>query len=289
MQRFLIALALATACGGPRNAPPVANDRETDAVAGECSQAAAAYAKTLRPKKGAKVEPGKLEGIIAKHCVDDEWNKALRTCMASSGGEAAPGKPRPVCAERHQTQDQQEKLAAAVGPFVESIFEELMADMRRFADSMCACKDAKCAQGVSDELTKWSQELAKRMPEPPQMTEADQKRAAELGEKMGKCMQVAMTPAPAPLQLSSIDPASGDPKGGTQVKIIGTGFLGDGGRKAKVYFGAKEGKFLRFEGDTELYVETPAGKAKDKVDVRVVFDPGGEMTLPKAYTFAKKK
>jgi hypothetical protein len=69
---------------------------------------------------------------------------------------------------------------------------EAMAKMTEFKDEMCKCKDAKCAQDVSDKMTKWSQEASKTAKEPPKMNEADTKRAQEIGEQMGKCMQTAM-------------------------------------------------------------------------------------------------
>lgn len=278
---FLIAAVFVGACGAS-SPKPVANDQPANAAAGECSQIAGTAAKSMRAKPNAPA--GKLEAEIAKRCVDDEWNTALRRCMSTATSDADRGK----CTDRHLTRDQQEKLTAAVGPYVESLLEEAMTAMRGFADRMCACKDAQCAQQVSEEMQKWGQEISKRENELRAMSEADQQRASELGEKMGKCMQTVMTPPPQPLKVSSIDPASGDPKGGTQVKIVGTGFTGDG-RTAKVYFGTKEGKAVKITSDTEITVEAPAGKAKDVVDVRVVFEPGGEQKLPKAYTFAKKK
>ena len=87
---------------------------------------------------------------------------------------------------------------AAVGCKKKGGMAEAMNKMGEFKDKMCACKDAKCAEGVSDELTKWSQEMAKTMQQPPKMSEADQKRAAEMGEQMGKCMQTAMGAGAAP-------------------------------------------------------------------------------------------
>jgi hypothetical protein len=69
---------------------------------------------------------------------------------------------------------------------------EALAKMRELKDEMCKCKDAKCAQDVSDKMTKWSQDQAKNQKEPPKMSDADQKTAAQLGEEMGKCMQTAM-------------------------------------------------------------------------------------------------
>ena len=65
----------------------------------------------------------------------------------------------------------------------------------RFADDMCNCSDMACAQGVSDEMVRWSQEQAKSQTAPPDLTDEEQKRAVEIGERMGNCMQKAMMPA----------------------------------------------------------------------------------------------
>lgn len=72
---------------------------------------------------------------------------------------------------------------------------EAMAKMTEFKDKMCACKDAKCAQGVQEEMTKWSQEMAKnagdKKPEP--MSEEDTKKYTEATTKMAECAQTAMS------------------------------------------------------------------------------------------------
>ena len=89
---------------------------------------------------------------------------------------------------------------------------EAMAKMTEFKDEMCKCKDAKCAQDVSDKMTKWSQEQSKNQKEPPKMSEEDQKKAAAIGEEMGKCMQTAMsagaTGSADPAAAGSADPAA---------------------------------------------------------------------------------
>ena len=69
---------------------------------------------------------------------------------------------------------------------------DAMAKMQEFADEMCKCKDAKCAQDVSDKMTKWGQEQSKNAKEPPKMNEADTAKAQEIGKKMGECMTKAM-------------------------------------------------------------------------------------------------
>jgi hypothetical protein len=74
-----------------------------------------------------------------------------------------------------------------------------LAKMTELKDKMCACKDPDCAKKVSDEMTAWSQEAAKKGTTA-KMNEADQKKASELGVAMGECMQKASTVAPSPTQ-----------------------------------------------------------------------------------------
>jgi len=54
---------------------------------------------------------------------------------------------------------------------------------------------------------------------------------------------------------------------------------------AKVYFGSRQGSVIRFASDSELIVEAPGGKVGETVDVRLVFEPGGQLELAKAFTF----
>jgi len=98
------------------------------------------------------------------------------------------------------------------------------------------------------------------------------------------------------LAINGIDPVAGDTTGGTLIRILGSGFTSDGPRAAKVFFGTKPGMIVRFASDGELLVKSPAGKAGDVVDVSVVFEPGGELKIPKdfyenkkGFAFAEKK
>jgi len=56
----------------------------------------------------------------------------------------------------------------------------------------------------------------------------------------------------------------------------------------KVYFGGQPAQVDRFESDSELIVTAPGGKVGDVVDVLIVFDPGGKLTLSKAFRFVEK-
>lgn len=70
---------------------------------------------------------------------------------------------------------------------------EAMAKMTEFKDEMCKCKDARCAQDVSARMTAWTQEQAKG--QPARMSDADIKKAQQIGEELGTCMAKAMTAA----------------------------------------------------------------------------------------------
>lgn len=89
----------------------------------------------------------------------------------------------------------------------------------------------------------------------------------------------------AALGVTAIDPPTGPAAGNTRVVLKGARFLSEGPRKIKVFFGEKEAPSVKVETDTSISAQTPAGKAGDVVNVRVQFDPGGEIVLPKAFTY----
>ena len=43
----------------------------------------------------------------------------------------------------------------------------------------------------------------------------------------------------------------------------------------------------RFESDNVLIVEAPGGRPNDVVEVLIVFDPGGQIRIPKAFRFVE--
>jgi hypothetical protein len=70
---------------------------------------------------------------------------------------------------------------------------EAMAKMGEFKDKMCACKDKKCADGVQDEMNKWSAENAKSAGDKPEKPdEKTMKEMQDVGTKYGECMAKAM-------------------------------------------------------------------------------------------------
>jgi len=91
------------------------------------------------------------------------------------------------------------------------------------------------------------------------------------------------------LLVTGIEPDKGDIGGDTYVRIHGNRFTADGPRSVKVYFGGQPAQIDRFASDSELIVTAPGGaKVNDVVDVLIVFDPGGKLTLPKAFRYVEK-
>lgn len=86
------------------------------------------------------------------------------------------------------------------------------------------------------------------------------------------------------LRVTGLDPRSGDANGGTRLAVKGSNFQRQT-RTARIYFGDQQGSVLRFIDDETLLVEAPGGKPGEAVDVLVVFEPGGEITIPHGFTF----
>jgi hypothetical protein len=285
--RVLVGLLVFTivACGGARRAePPTAAPSNSSPV--DCASAAATITRLLAADDK-QADTRSIQTNVEKRCAVDRWTAEARSCLSAASTEQALTE----CGYNNLTQAQQHKLNEATATIGSGSIEHAMRAMQQFSDQMCACKDAPCAQQVADDMTKWSQQMAREHPDPPQMTEESTRRAMAIGEKMGQCMQTAMAASQPPtptLKVTGLSPDRGEPRGGTKVTLAGSGFT-DESRAAKVYFGDKPAKNVQITSDTELVVDAPAGKANQTVDVLVVFDPGGELKIVGAYTYGKKK
>ncbi len=92
-------------------------------------------------------------------------------------------------------------------------------------------------------------------------------------------------PSGARLTVTAIEPTTGAPVGGLPIVVHGEGFMAEA-RAIQVYFGDAPANVISVDSDSELQIEAPAGEAGVAVDVRLVFEPGGEVTLPRAFTFS---
>jgi hypothetical protein len=89
------------------------------------------------------------------------------------------------------------------------------------------------------------------------------------------------------LKVTGMDKDTGDANGETWVRIFGNGFTNPV-RSAKIYFGSRQAAAPRFASDTEMVVVAPGGTVGETVDVLIIFEPGGEKKLQKAFTFKEK-
>ncbi len=92
-----------------------------------------------------------------------------------------------------------------------------------------------------------------------------------------------------PLSVTRMEPNEGDYMGGTYVRIFGHRFTQDGARNAKIYFGSRQAGLPNFKTDSEIVVEAPGGKIGETVDVLIIFEPGGELKIPRGFTYVEHK
>lgn len=79
--------------------------------------------------------------------------------------------------------------------------EDALKKMTEFADQVCKCKegDSDCAKKVTDNMTKWSEEMAKNASTDSAATDPEEaKKFADVSKRMSDCMVKAMTPPAAP-------------------------------------------------------------------------------------------
>jgi hypothetical protein len=93
----------------------------------------------------------------------------------------------------------------------------------------------------------------------------------------------ANEPSNVKVRVTSIEPTTAAPT--VPMVIHGSGFMAES-RAIQVYVGDAPANVLSVDSDTEMQVEVPSGEAGKAVDVKLVFDPGGEIMLPQAFTFA---
>ena len=125
--------------------------------------------------------PEQARGGAETRCKEDAWTAAATSCLANAANAEARG----TCMYNHFTRAQQDRFDEVAGGF-----HEAMAAMTEFRNQMCACKDAKCAEKVSNGMVEYAKAHANDNYD--KMTEAQLKRATEIGTAMSECMTKAM-------------------------------------------------------------------------------------------------
>lgn len=178
-------------CGGARESSPSAAAATPSGSAapgpGDCAAAAEALLQVLG-NEAPTADRSKARTEVDTHCTDDRWTAEARDCFGAARSPEAVH----ACGYNHLTQAQQDKLDKATSELGRAQAGRALEAMERFRDQLCACKDPACVQRVSDEMTRWSQEMSRTQRNPPKMSDQDVERATAIGEKMGQCMQAAM-------------------------------------------------------------------------------------------------
>ncbi len=77
--------------------------------------------------------------------------------------------------------------------------QAVIAKMRGLTAQMCACKDKACADDVQDELTSWSQTIARNGRDADvRPSDDDMRQMQEVGTHYAECMMKAMDPTAGP-------------------------------------------------------------------------------------------
>jgi hypothetical protein len=172
MKFVSVAVMVLGACYTETKAPPVANT---------CPAPELNCKETIETSQALVGKRGQDVTLAIGECEQDGWSVALRKCVASAHSLADVDQ----CASHYKV--------ARHSVFADrASMAEAVAAMTEFKAKMCACQDAKCAELVSNEMTKWGEEQAKDTREPAKMSEEETKAFVQIGEDMGKCMQRAM-------------------------------------------------------------------------------------------------
>jgi len=75
---------------------------------------------------------------------------------------------------------------------------EALATFRAYQEQMCACRDKTCADRVTADLQRWSDEMARNEREPAPPDETQLKQLQEVGTKLGECLTKLMGQGDAP-------------------------------------------------------------------------------------------
>lgn len=118
----------------------------------------------------------------------------LGASCGGGGSKPAAQEPAPANATSDQALSNTQPAGTEAAPAAPATpAARALAKMREYEAALCACQDSPCVQAVADDMTRWSNEEARKAAAPPKLTEQEEKQAAEIGARMGECMQRAMT------------------------------------------------------------------------------------------------
>ena len=102
-------------------------------------------------------------------------------------------RPEPPQDVAERVEASTKKLTACETKLGGSSIAAAIVKMREFTGEMCACKDAACAQRVSDEMTRWAQARGRDRDADMRPTDDETKEITDITKQMTDCMMKAMS------------------------------------------------------------------------------------------------
>jgi len=180
MQRLVTYVVIWAACGGaqpPAPVTPAPND--LDPVIGELDG--------IRSRMCACADDTCAVTVGDQHKIWIREHKKLLVAEEDTATDAQIGRSIRLQAAYLNCK---KKFAPKPGNAIRKMIE--------FKDKMCRCVDKACADTVVDEMTKWSQEMAKNADRSARVTEEDTRKMSEVTEEFTKCATKAMTAGMTP-------------------------------------------------------------------------------------------
>ena len=212
MKTLALALALA-ACGGgtkpepkkPEPAPVAGIKKMPTPTCAATSDTMTVVILASNDAMPSDTEVKEIKAILKTRCETDGWSDRAKECLATMESEAdADGCASMLTADQRTkiVSDERIKLGGGKPPEAggggtktggtkaggkQPNMAGVIADLEKFKNKMCGCKDKACAEKANDEFMKWAQELEKLFGPDFKPDDKDQERLGQLVMEFGQC------------------------------------------------------------------------------------------------------
>ena len=209
MKTLALALVLAAACGGNKSEPKKPEPAPVAGIKKMPTPTCAATSDTMtvvilasNEAMPSDTEVKEIKGILKSRCETDGWSDRAKECLATMESEAdADGCAAMLTAEQRNkiVADERIKLGGGKPPegngkpvgtkpaAKQPNMAGVIADLEKFKDKMCGCKDKACAEKANEEFMKWAQELETLFGPDFKPEDKDQEKLCRLVMEFGQC------------------------------------------------------------------------------------------------------
>lgn len=248
MKTLALALVLA-ACGGgtkpepkkPEPAPVAGIKKMPTPTCAATSDTMTVVILASNEAMPSDTEVKEIKAILKTRCEADGWSDRAKECLATMESEAdADGCASMLTAEQRNkiVADERIKLGGGKPPegngakpvgtkpgAKQPNMAGVIADLEKFKNKMCSCKDKACAEKANEEFMKWAQELEKLFGPDFKPDDKDQERLGQLVMEFGQCYSKLVVgaddsdpPPPPPPPPPAKTKAKGTSRGGAPKK-----------------------------------------------------------------------